>query len=1033
VTVGAITVGSVAVDFHARNEKLKRVARESVQAVRTAAMDMRQSANVVGDQARQWDRASSAVHKFGKSITERHAEFPKLVEDFDQLTGKLGALVVMAPSIIGLFQGAAGGALGLAGGLTPLAGLAGAGAVGITALAQAGGTLALALKDVNKTSNPLHAALDRTKRDIGGLQEIAQQATLPMFAKAVDRLRTLLPLAGGAIRATGLELGHLADEGSRMLASGPWKRDFSTVAGANVRIIESLGNAGLHAANTIRSLVTEAAPLAVALSEMAARGARTVDVFIQNARASGQLRDFYRQTLDVTQTLVHSASNLAVAFGRVLKAGQPLGTDMLHSFEKLTAQVRQWTGTARGQAAINQFFEQARPILEQVGSLIQLAAKHASAFIQRALQISNVLSSILDNVPGLKTFVAYFLTLGTLLKITSVGALAKGFVDLAKGIRSGVQWLLAMEGAATGAAVAEERLAVANAAASASWAGYAGLAAAAVAVNAGAVVGLDKLTRKTGELPQLWMHVLGPLGDLTVLFGLWNRHQEQAAIKAEALKSAQQDLAGSMAVNVVQLGAMAVGGNQAGSSIRGLSDKELQLSARTAELKTKLADLKAQLSQNRDAIKEQILNYQGLVGQSKVTTKQVLDDIHNQVLNFRTYSRDVQTLIKAGVNPSAIQELSKKGPEYVHALAAGSNKQLLQYKRDWAARQAEIRDHFNHSLEGQLADLQKKIRDMQRQINSLHGKSIEIDARPALQFSQSVSAKDWLFYRRVAGRMAEGGRITAGSHGKADDVPVWLSKGEYVVNAQSTRKYLPYLEWINAQKLAGGGLTKQTFNAWDQVHSGQNWVLSTGVGNIFNRAVNVIMRGAVAGGPAIASTANQRLVQHLAGLLYGWVGAQWNALYHLLMGESGFRNTAQNPVSSAYGMFQFLNSTWGSVGAVKTSDPYLQTIAGLRYIAQRYGSPVSAYGAWLSRSPHWYGDGGIAWSPQLAVVGDKGPEAILPLRHTGTMLVIEQHFDIDTMVGGNLDQLVKDLTPPMRAALRTALRREGRPELAAGL
>ncbi len=110
----------------------------------------------------------------------------------------------------------------------------------------------------------------------------------------------------------------------------------------------------------------------------------------------------------------------------------------------------------------------------------------------------------------------------------------------------------------------------------------------------------------------------------------------------------------------------------------------------------------------------------------------------------------------------------------------------------------------------------------------------------------------------------------------------------------------------------------------------------------------------------------------------GWgTGPQWDALYSLIMGESGFRNTAQNPTSSAYGIFQFLNSTWATVGGHKTSDPWLQTTYGLRYIANAYGSPLAAYSAWRGRSPHWYKDGGWLMPGELAYNETRRPEAIL--------------------------------------------------------
>jgi len=158
--------------------------------------------------------------------------------------------------------------------------------------------------------------------------------------------------------------------------------------------------------------------------------------------------------------------------------------------------------------------------------------------------------------------------------------------------------------------------------------------------------------------------------------------------------------------------------------------------------------------------------------------------------------------------------------------------------------------------------------------------------------------------------------------------------------------------------------------------------------------------GAPLGGPS-GNASNEGIVRTLAGQ-YGWAtGNQWASLRALIMGESGFRNTAQNPTSSAYGLFQFLDSTWGTVGASKTSDPWQQTIAGLKYIARSYGSPANAYSKWLSRSPHWYGDGGLITETVLGVglksgkkygFGERGTEVVTPMhkipRATGRTQVV---------------------------------------------
>ena len=160
------------------------------------------------------------------------------------------------------------------------------------------------------------------------------------------------------------------------------------------------------------------------------------------------------------------------------------------------------------------------------------------------------------------------------------------------------------------------------------------------------------------------------------------------------------------------------------------------------------------------------------------------------------------------------------------------------------------------------------------------------------------------------------------------------------------------------------------------------------------------------GGGGGASGPIAALVKNMAAALYGWTGSQWSALSRLLMGESGFNPNAQNPTSTAYGLFQFLNSTWAGVGARKTADPGGQTVAGLRYIAQVYGSPIRALAAWMSRTPHWYAKGGIFTQPSIIGVGEAGTEAVVPLNRAkdfgfggGSQVVVQLHFH-GPVIGG---------------------------------
>jgi hypothetical protein len=109
--------------------------------------------------------------------------------------------------------------------------------------------------------------------------------------------------------------------------------------------------------------------------------------------------------------------------------------------------------------------------------------------------------------------------------------------------------------------------------------------------------------------------------------------------------------------------------------------------------------------------------------------------------------------------------------------------------------------------------------------------------------------------------------------------------------------------------------------------------------------------GSYQGGIPSNPAANFKFAQNIAGN-YGWDANQLAAWYRLGMKESGWRNTAQNPHSTAYGIGQFLDSTWGGYGIGKTSDPAMQVEAMARYIKARYGNPANALA--FHNAHNWY-------------------------------------------------------------------------------
>lgn len=86
---------------------------------------------------------------------------------------------------------------------------------------------------------------------------------------------------------------------------------------------------------------------------------------------------------------------------------------------------------------------------------------------------------------------------------------------------------------------------------------------------------------------------------------------------------------------------------------------------------------------------------------------------------------------------------------------------------------------------------------------------------------------------------------------------------------------------------------------------------------------------------------------------FGWGQDQMSCLSSLWEKESGWRTTAENPSSLAYGIAQSLPAQkMASAGADYRTNYKTQVSWGLGYIKERYGSPCRAWGR--SQTTGWY-------------------------------------------------------------------------------
>ena len=101
------------------------------------------------------------------------------------------------------------------------------------------------------------------------------------------------------------------------------------------------------------------------------------------------------------------------------------------------------------------------------------------------------------------------------------------------------------------------------------------------------------------------------------------------------------------------------------------------------------------------------------------------------------------------------------------------------------------------------------------------------------------------------------------------------------------------------------------------------------------------------------TTDPREIARQMAMNKYNWGADQFACYNNIIIRESNWIVTADNPHSSAYGIPQALpGKKMASFGADWRTNPVTQIKWGLGYIASRYGSPCSAWSH--SVNHNWY-------------------------------------------------------------------------------
>jgi hypothetical protein len=286
-----------------------------------------------------------------------------------------------------------------------------------------------------------------------------------------------------------------------------------------------------------------------------------------------------------------------------------------------------------------------------------------------------------------------------------------------------------------------------------------------------------------------------------------------------------------------------------------------------------------------------------------------------------------------------------------------------------------------------------------KMISSLKNKIV--DAAQAVLFANSEGGGQWIKPVNAAfgTRFGVAGKMWSSGHHTGLDFPVPTGTRVNAVDDGTISMATsggPYGNHVMVNH--GGGLSslyahmsKILTRVGEVVKQGQEIGKSGATGNVTGPHVHLEARVGgkavdpmkyLTGGGGFTSAAKGDAQKYAKSILhnYGWGIGQFGPLKSLWNGESGWRWNAKNPSSGAYGIPQALPaSKMASAGSDWRTNARTQIRWGMDYIKHRpdYGTPAAAYSKWLSRSPHWYDEGGML-PPGLSLVanGTGSPEPV---------------------------------------------------------
>jgi hypothetical protein len=718
-----------------------------------------------------------------------------------------------------------------------------------------------ALERLSPAAQDLVLKIRSMSGELKKLRDAAGEGILPGASEALDELENRLPIVERILRQVSLGAGEALADAGQSLAGPEWDKFFNFIAREARPELEKFAKTVGNLAHGFAELWVAFGPLNSSFSSFLLQSARSFDDWATGLSKTQGFHDFVAYIREAGPQVGAALAAIGNALVQIVEAAAPIGGPVLQSLTAVASAIATIADSPLGTPIFGAIaaFSALNLVMKAWGGIASLeSSKFVGGQIAAAKAIGTTTREMVNlnavtakNATATAGLLAGNQRIGSSLKTLAGGAAVMGGLALAStGAADKVglthtQWLalggamLGPLGAAVGAGagllwdVADSGDAAADSLAKVKDALSAGDFG---AINAGlsqATAALEKQRNSVSGYIKLVAQGI----DLTSNGGLQLDNTDLGRQLAE--RNALEQASGDLQLGVQTVGQFnGIGKSGAVTSLEdlqrviqkvkpamdglGISMDDLAQGARDGSIVQMGKDINAWLADplNRakmsaEEFKVAIDNvYAALSKRASMRDFEAAIDAATKSLKENGRNLDIGTE-KGRNNQAALDNIANTALKVAEGLQGMNRVRVLERARqefiDTAVKMGmdidKARDLAAHLIQvGKIkvkpevsVETSRALAEIARvraYLDGLHSKSVEV------QVTQAVTRR---LIEQTGLPKADGGYISGPGGPRDDQIPAWLSNGEFVVNAAATAANRGLLERINAQKFADGG------------------------------------------------------------------------------------------------------------------------------------------------------------------------------------------------------------------------------------